>query len=436
MPNWKEYKLENVINVKHGFAFKGAFISKDPSTDILLTPGNFNIGGGFKTDKFKYYTGSYPEDYILKEGDIIVTMTDLSKEGDTLGYSAKIPAHNGIKYLHNQRLGLLRLVNEEFNKDFIYWLLRTREYQQFIVSSATGTTVKHTSPTRICEYNFKAPDYNTQTTIAEILSSLDDKIELNNKINQELENLAQTLFKQWFIDFEFPNENGEPYKSSGGEMVDSELGEIPKGWEVKRIDELDLYISDLVANGSFASIKENVQTTDIEDYALFIRNTDLKNRFKAQKLFVNKHSYDFLKKTELSGGEIILPNVGDVGSVHRCPKFDIPMTLGNNCIMVKSDFMQNWLFTFFRSLVGYHSLRSVVVGSVQDKLSKTNFKSIRIVVPDAETLQITENALKSIYDLQESNLKESDEFEILRDTLLPKLISGELEVPDVMTEKA
>jgi type I restriction enzyme, S subunit len=82
------------------------------------------------------------------------------------------------------------------------------------------------------------PDLPTQTAIAEILSSLDDKIELNNKINQELENLAQTLFKQWFIDFEFPydfaqgkpNENGAPYRSSGGEMVDSELGMIPKGW--------------------------------------------------------------------------------------------------------------------------------------------------------------------------------------------------------------
>jgi type I restriction enzyme S subunit len=250
MTNWKEYKLENIIKVKHGYAFKGAFFSKEPTDDILLSPGNFNIGGGFKADKFKYYNGTYPESYILKEGDIIVTMTDLSKEGDTLGYSAKIPPHNGIKYLHNQRLGLLELIDNDFNLDFLYWLLRTRDYQQFIVSSATGTTVKHTSPTRICEYVFKAPDYKTQTAIAEILSSLDDKIELNNKINQELENLAQTLFKQWFIDFEFPANladdtlsGAEGYKSSGGEMIDSELGEIPKEWEVKTLkDEFTLNI--------------------------------------------------------------------------------------------------------------------------------------------------------------------------------------------------
>jgi type I restriction enzyme S subunit len=178
MTNWKEYKLGELVNIKHGFAFKGALFSKEPTSDILLSPGNFNIGGGFKTDKFKYYNGDYPSSYILKEGDIIVTMTDLSKEGDTLGYSAKIPPHNDIKYLHNQRLGLLQLKEDKVDLNFIYWVLRTNTYQQFIVSSATGTTVRHTSPTRIGDYLFKAPDYKTQTAIAEILSSLEYVLDL------------------------------------------------------------------------------------------------------------------------------------------------------------------------------------------------------------------------------------------------------------------
>lgn len=86
MADWKEYKLGDLIDVKHGFAFKGEFISSEPTNNILVTPGNFHIGGGFKTSKFKYYKGDYPANYILNAGDVVITMTDLSQEGDTLGF--------------------------------------------------------------------------------------------------------------------------------------------------------------------------------------------------------------------------------------------------------------------------------------------------------------------------------------------------------------
>src|SRR5690606_13511135 len=126
----------------------------------------------------------------------------------------------------------------DVSKEFIKYIVTDKAFQHYIYEYATGTTIKNVPLKAIREYSFNLPDLPTQTAIAEILSSLDDKIELNNKINQELENLAQTLFKQWFIEFEFPNENEEPYKSSGGEMAESELGEIPKGWEVKSLDEI------------------------------------------------------------------------------------------------------------------------------------------------------------------------------------------------------
>lgn len=86
MSEWKEYKLGDFIEVKHRFAFSGVFISDIPTDNILVTLGNFNIGGGFKHQKFKYYNGDYSKSYILKEGDVVVTMTDLSQETDTLGY--------------------------------------------------------------------------------------------------------------------------------------------------------------------------------------------------------------------------------------------------------------------------------------------------------------------------------------------------------------
>jgi len=199
MSEWREVRLGDFFKVKHGFAFKGKGISTEKTSQILVTPGNFHIGGGFKSDKFKYYVGEFPADYLLKEDDIVITMTDLSKETDTLGYSAKIPYSEGIKYLHNQRVGIVQFKNNEADSDFLYWLMRTREYQGYIVGSASGTSIMHTSPTRIEDYQFQIPPLPEQKAIAEVLSSLDDKIDLLHRQNKTLEQMAETLFRQWFV---------------------------------------------------------------------------------------------------------------------------------------------------------------------------------------------------------------------------------------------
>jgi len=107
----KDYLLGDLVHIKHGFAFKGEFFSNEVTDDILVTPGNFHIGGGFKSNKLKYYKGSIPQDYVLCSGDIVVSMTDLSKMADTLGYAAKIPKSSSKRYLHNQRIGLVEIKN-------------------------------------------------------------------------------------------------------------------------------------------------------------------------------------------------------------------------------------------------------------------------------------------------------------------------------------
>jgi type I restriction enzyme S subunit len=408
MSEWKEYTLRDIINVKHGYAFKGEYFSEIPTNDILLSPGNFNIGGGFKSDKFKYYKGEYPASYILKEGDIIVTMTDLSKEGDTLGFSARIPKHKGIRYLHNQRLGLLQLNDEKFNKDFIYWLLRTREYQQFIVNSATGSTVKHTSPTRICDYNFSAPDYNTQTAIAEILSSLDDKIELNNQINKDLEALAQSLFKQWFVYFEFPNENGEPYRSSGGEMVDSEIGEIPKEWKVFYLNEIAKCFDN-----------KRIPLSSLE-----------RNKRKGSFPYYGAASLmDYVDDFIFDGVYLLM---GEDGSVTDNLGFPIIQYVfgkfwtNNHAHVLQGTYISTELLM---CLMKNTNIEHLVTGAVQPKLNQGNMNKISIALPsDISIIKTIDLSLKSIFEQVRENISENFKLITLRDYLLPKLISGELEV--------
>ena len=192
--DWEVGTLGDYISVKHGFAFKGEFISPEPTNLKLVTPGNFKIGGGFKSDKFKYYTKEdFPLEYIFKTNDLIVTMTDLSVDGDTLGYSALIPENYKDEiYLHNQRVGKI-VFKRNISKYFIYYLMKTEDYQWFILSGASGTSIRHTSPTSICSYEFKLPLKQTMDKFENICSDLQNKIRINTTQIRTLTSLRDTL---------------------------------------------------------------------------------------------------------------------------------------------------------------------------------------------------------------------------------------------------
>jgi len=191
---WKVKTLGDFIDIKHGYAFKGEFFRDQPPGDILLTPGNFTIGGGFKGDKFKYYVGEIPEEFVLTQGDLLVTMTDLSKLGDTLGYPAIVPTEGESRYLHNQRLGKVLIKSENaIDKLHLYYLLRTNEYRHEVLAGATGTTVKHTSPSRIQAFKFLAPFPELSLKFGAVVSSLFEKKSLNDDENQFLTLTRDTL---------------------------------------------------------------------------------------------------------------------------------------------------------------------------------------------------------------------------------------------------
>ena len=235
--------------------------------------------------------------------------------------------------------------------------------------------------------------------------------------NHNLEEQAQALYKSWFVDF-------EPFKD--GKFVDSELGMIPAGWGVKRVGDLPLFIADYVANGSFASLKENVKLYESEQYAVFIRNTDLKAG--VFPVFVDTHSYNFLSKTKLTGGEIIISNVGDVGSVHFCPVLDRPMTLGNNVIMIKADERRYYAFLYlcFKYFSGHHSIDGITGGSAMPKFNKTDFKGIKLIIPSPDIMSRFDAIASPMLREIEHNKRESEKLSVKRNTLLPALMSSQL----------
>ena len=316
-------------------------------------------------------------------------------------------AHNTVLYIDDYKGN---------DPKYLYYLLKTLPLASFGGGSAVPTLNRnHIHP---LEVDF-CRDIELQKKIAGILSKIDDKIELNRQINDNLEQQAQALYKSWFVDF-------EPFKD--GKFIESELGLIPEGWSIIKVGELPLYISDYVSNGSFASLKENVTLYETPNYAQFIRNTDLKSQ--QFSVWVDEASYEFLGKSKLTGGEIIISNVGDVGSVHLCPKLSIPMTLGNNVIMIKpTDIAYNYfIYMTFKWFYGRDLIKGITGGSAMPKFNKTDFKSLKLVIPDYSTLSkfnsLVSKLIEQVTNFNHTNQRLSQ----TRDTLLPKLMSGELRI--------
>ncbi len=249
--DWPEVRLSDLVDIKHGFAFAGQHFREEPSADVLVTPGNFATGGGFKDDKLKFYEGPVPEDFVLFPGDLLVTMTDLSKEAGTLGYPAFVPGSTRFRYLHNQRLGRVTVRDgASVDLGYLYYVLCSPAYRHEVLAGATGTTVKHTSPSRIGQFRFHLPPLADQVQIARTLGALDDKIELNRRMNRTLESIARAIFKSWFVDFDPVRKKMEG--KTGGELglppslaalfpdslVDSAIGQVPQGWPAVPLSEL------------------------------------------------------------------------------------------------------------------------------------------------------------------------------------------------------
>ena len=189
--------LREVAHIKHGYAFSGEFFSEEDNGVVLVTPGNFAIGGGFQEQRNKYFTAEYPEEYVLHTGDLIVTMTDLSKKADTLGYGAIVP-DTGKTYLHNQRIGLFDKLDKKFNPIFVRWYMQTSEYRLEIVRTSTGSTVHHTSPDRILNSIIFIPPIELQNQFVDFVRVVDKSKIAVQKSLDETQLLFDSLMQKYF----------------------------------------------------------------------------------------------------------------------------------------------------------------------------------------------------------------------------------------------
>jgi type I restriction enzyme S subunit len=192
---WRVKKISELGYIKHGYAFKGENFVDEETELVLVSPGNFKIEGGFNFERNKYYNGLSIDNYILIEDDLIINMTDLSKNGDTLGNTALVPKVSFKKFLHNQRVGKFEL-KESFHNYFLYLRTNQSDYKHYILGTATGTTVRHTSPTRIGEFKFILPSRETIYSFNKIIQPFIKGINQNIPFEYKLEELKSLLLSK------------------------------------------------------------------------------------------------------------------------------------------------------------------------------------------------------------------------------------------------
>jgi type I restriction enzyme S subunit len=306
--------------------------------------------------------------------------------------------------------------------DFVYYLLKYYQVKNYAIKNMTGTAGQQRVPINVFENLFlKLPNFNEQARIAKALSIFDTKIDLLRRQNETLEKIAQTLFKQWFVDFEFPDEAGKPYKSSGGSMQPSELGDIPQGWKEIPIFELGSFINGAAFKPSeLNDKKEGVPVIKIVELKYGITDRTKWSEKKISKDIVIKDkevlfSWSGSPETSID----IFVWSGGTGKLNQHTFKVIP----------KSDIELSWLFFLLKHLKPFfiHLAKQKQTTGL-GHVTITDLKDNKVVTPSPQIMSYFSEEASPLFDKMFSNSIQIKILTKIRDGLLPKLMSGKIRV--------
>ncbi len=426
--DWEVKKLKDVTQV----ITKGTtpttlgkdFVSKGIN---FIKVESISADGTFLNKKFEHIdkeTNLLLKRSIIEEDDILFSIAGAIGR-TTIVDKNILPANT------NQAIAIIRLKKDVVIPQFIRYLLSNPKTIEQMKSKVVQSVQANLSLSIISDSEIPIPELTEQKSISKILLDLDSKIALNRQMNATLERIGQALFKQWFVDFEFPNEEGKPYKSSGGEMVDSELGEVPKGWEVVALSK----IAEFTRGFSYAGSEKSKEAGE---YVFMTLNSIYEGGgFKREFSYLTSER---LKERHLvKEGDIIIANTEQTktGTLLGFPALvEFPLnydkTVGvyshhiTKVIPFREEekhYLHHYLNFYQSKAIKYH------IGSVIWALDVNGWaNNEKIMLPKKEILITFSRLMNIIFQRRLMNNKESNSLENIRDSLLPKLMSGEIRV--------
>ena len=419
IPNhWEVKSLADIGIIKGRIGWRGYTVDDiKESGPYVLGAGDITTDNKVDLSKAKHLSvEKYEEspEIMLEKGDTLIV-----KVGSTIGKVGFFNFDNTQATI-NPNSVLFRTITA--HPAFVYYYLCTRFANNFLISNSPASAQPAINQSTIKQMPVIVPPLNEQKAIANILSSLDDKIELNNKINKNLEELAQTLYKHWFVDFEFPNEEGLPYKSSGGKMIESEQGLIPEGWNIEPLG--NSKISKLVTSGinEFNNEKIYLATADVTDTTITNRNTTITMKDKPSRANMQPRENTLWFAKMKNSRKLIRVSKNSTELIS-----DYIFSTGFAGLYVKE--YLNFVWTFLLTSSFDENKNGLASGTTQEEINNRNINKINLIVPKDRILNKFEEIFNDIYEKIEQNDNENQKLANLRDLLLPKLMSGEIRVP-------
>ena len=318
--------------------------------------------------------------------------------------------------------------------DYLYYLTTSNLVREPAIKSMTGTSGRQRVDTSVFDSIIvPIPPLKEQKAIAKILSDLDSKIELNQKMNKTLEALAQVIFKHWFIDFEFPNEEGKPYKSSGGEMVDSELGDIPKGWEVRKLADLMYLEKGLSYKGKFLS-ESGIPLINLgcispkggfinEGIKYYIGDFSKRHTVEVGDILIA--NTDITQKREILGSPMIVPDNLDMKSTILFTHHLYAVRFLDSINTKNKEFVYCLMKT--RNYGDY--VKTYATGTTVLAIPKEAVHNFKFAYPNEVLMNYFSDLSKNIINKMQRNQNFNNLLSAVRDSILPKLMSGKIRVP-------
>jgi type I restriction enzyme S subunit len=417
--SWQVRKLGEFISIKHGWAFKGEYFS-DTGKYILLTPGNAHETGGLKLrpGKEKFYLGDFPPDYLMKTGDMLIVMTDLIQAAPILGGAIVVPEDD--RFLHNQRLGLVEfLPDTAMDKGFLYYLLNSPDYRAQVRGSATGATVRHTAPKRVCDCNVLVPDtVAEQRQVAHLLSAYDDLIATNQRRIALLEDAARRLYREWFVHLRFPGHESVPVRDG-----------VPKGWRKGQLIDACQSIED----GDWIESKDQGGG----DFRLLqVSNIGI-NQFieTANYRFVSEETFRRLRCREVLPGDFLISRMPDpIGRAWLVYEMPWRMITAVDVAIAKhapDAVMPAFLLYHLNSEENLGLSGQQATGATRPRISRKQLATLPILLPSMalqiQFAAVVDSGIEAINSLR----KQNERLAKARDLLLPKLMSGQLDVSGI-----
>ena len=415
MISWKRVRLGELIQVRHGFAFRGEYFS-DHGKYIVLTPGNFFDEGGFKPKSGveKFYAAPPPNEHILRRGDLVVAMTE-QVEG-LLGSSALIPVSD--TYLHNQRIGLVVPLSDQVDREFLYYLFNTKKVRDQIQATATGSKIRHTAPSRIEDVIVDFPPLSVQQKLAAILSAYDDLIENNNRRIKLLEEMAQRIYREWFVDFRFPGHEVIP-------PIESESGPIPDGWKVSPIGN----VTTVMGGGTPSkTVPQFWEDGDIVWYTPSDLTAADSMFMSSSKLKITEKGLARSSARLFPAGSVMMTSRATIGVVSITA---VPAATNQGFITCPTSDLAGQYHLYFWLKQQKDVIISLASGATFKEINKATFRQIAFLRATSNVEAAFEDLIEPFGKQIKGLLRAQQNLRLTRDLLLPRLISGEIDVTDL-----